>query len=147
MLRKLSVNLFLKKVVVSFFALVGVLIFLPSHMSPQAQRPPGPSPVEQCITLFKKGSERVSAQVKKDNNGCIQEKEKVGEEEIVAIKFFFSTDCTGDEVTPTWEDPDSGFVYKSGVDGGCPEAVEVYRRNPTCVTLTLVSGRKATICW
>ena len=147
MLRNLSINLYFRRAVMSFFVLVGLLILLPNDISAKEQRLPRARPVDGCITLFKRGNESVSAQVKKDDDGCIIEKEKIGEEEVVAIKFYLSSDCTGKEVKPIWEDPEPGVVYKSGIDGGCPEAVKVYRRNPTCVTLTLKSGREATICW
>ena len=143
MLRRKSINLFFKKAVVSFFALVGLLILLPTTISAEGKRAPGTRFVEGCILLFKQGNESVSAQVKRDAEGCIIEKEN----EVVAIKFYRSSDCTGAEQQPTWEDPESDFVYKSGIDGGCPEAVKVTKSSPTCVTLTLKSGREATICW
>ena len=40
-----------------------------------------------------------------------------------------------------------GFEYKSGIDGGCPEAIEVKQGSPTYVTITLKSGRKVTFCY
>jgi len=138
MLRKLSINPFFRKVVVSFFAIVGLLILLPNCISAEEERPQRAHPVNQCITLFETVTERFSAMVARNSDGCIEE---------ASVVFYRSANCTGKKEKPIWMPKEEGFVYKSGIDGGCPEAIEAYHRSPACVTLTLKSGRKAKICW
>jgi hypothetical protein len=109
-------------------------------------RPLGVLAAAQCINLFDgevviegmSETEKLSMNVKRANDSCIIESEVV---------FYRSSDCTGDAIFPSFTDPDPGFVYKSGVGGGCPELVEVTKASPVCVTLTLKSGRKSTVCY
>jgi hypothetical protein len=101
-------------------------------------RPLGALPVSQCISLFESETEKISASVRNDFNGCIMED---------SVKFYRSSDCTGEVIEHSFLPPDSGFVYKSGTMGGCPEAVEVTKSSPVCVEITLKSGRKTTVCY
>jgi hypothetical protein len=107
-------------------------------------RPLGALPVGQCINLVEIENpvthviEKFSARVTNDFDGCIME---------ASAKFYKSSDCTGDPITPNWQDPDPNLVYKSGTRGGCAEAVEVTSSSPVCVELTLKSGRKTTVCY
>jgi hypothetical protein len=92
----------------------------------------------QCINLFESETEKLSMSVGRALDSCIIESEVV---------FYKSSNCTGEQTIPTFLDPDPGFVYKSGTLGGCPELVEVTISSPACVTLTLKSGRKTTVCY
>lgn len=113
-------------------------------------RPLGALPAKQCINLFQgtvtfstdggtqTETEKLSMSVANDFNGCIIES---------SATFYKSSDCSGTPITPTWQDPDLNFVYKSGTRGGCAEAIEVTSSSPVCVQLTLQSGRKTTVCY
>jgi hypothetical protein len=101
-------------------------------------RPLGLIPAAQCINLFESETEKLSMSVRRANDTCIIENE---------VKFYLTSDCTGTAIVPTFEDPEPGFVYKSGTLGGCPELVEVTQASPACVTLTLKSGRKTQVCY
>jgi hypothetical protein len=109
------------------------------------ERPLGALPVSQCISVVEivnpgppAVTEKLSARVTNDFDGCIME---------ASATFYKSSDCTGDPITPIWQDPDENLVYKSGTRGGCAEAVEVTSSSPVCVQLTLKSGRKTTVCY
>ena len=108
------------------------------------ERPLGALPVGQCINLVEIVNpethliEKFSARVTNDFDGCITE---------ASATFYKSSDCTGDPITPIWQNPDPNLVYKSGTRGGCAEAVEVTSSSPVCVQLTLKSGRKTTVCY
>jgi len=145
MLRKKSIKLFFRAVVVSFLAIFGLLILLPNIISAKEKKPVGAFPARQCIKLsdgriFK--TEKISMMVYNDSDGCI-----IIDEEKKPIKFYRSTDCSGEPEDPRIEPAEEGFVYKSGIDGGCPEAIEVKHGSPACVTLTLLSGRKVIFCY
>jgi hypothetical protein len=141
MQRKISTTHFFRIQVVSFLAIFGLLVLLPNSLSAQQNRLLGAFPVKQCIKLFENKlsqTEKLSARVENDSNGCIIEK---------SVEFFNSTDCTGKRIEHKFTDPEKGFVYKSGTDGGCPEAVEARHGSPACIKLTLKSGRKTTVCF
>jgi hypothetical protein len=108
------------------------------------ERPLGALPVSECINLLGsvekcESGEEFSISVRKDYNGCIMED---------SVIWYASLDCIGDPIDPqpVFEDPEEGFVYKSGTTGGCPQAVEATCSSPACVTLTLKSGRKVKVC-
>jgi len=98
----------------------------------------GVFPGEQCILLFENDTESISAEVLRDSDGCIKEK---------SVKFYPSTDCTGDRLEHKFTDPEKGFIFASSTMGGCPQLVEVTTKSPVCVTLTLKSGRETTVCY
>jgi hypothetical protein len=109
----------------------------------------GALPAEQCTSLYESEAEKLSMNVRRALDSCIIENEVV---------FYKTSDCIGTGITPNpkceppntepcWSDPDPGFVYKSGTQGGCPELVEVRTGSPACATLTLKSGRKTTVCY
>jgi hypothetical protein len=109
----------------------------------------GALPVAQCLNLVEIGTEKLSAKVTNDFDGCIIE---------ASATFYKSLNCTGTGITPDpkceppntegcWSDPDPNLVYKSGTRGGCAEAVEVTTGSPACVTLTLKSGRNTKVCY
>jgi hypothetical protein len=102
------------------------------------ERPLGALPVSQCLNLFESETEPFSARVSNDFDGCIIE---------ASATFYKSSNCTGDPITPSWDNPDPNVVYKSGTRGGCAEAVEVTKSSPACVQVTLKSGRKTTVCY
>jgi hypothetical protein len=102
------------------------------------ERPLGALPAAQCMNLVEKETEKLSVSVKNDFDGCIIE---------ASVKFYKSLDCTGEVKAHSFEPPDPNVVYKSGTRGGCAEAVEVTTGSPACVTLTLKSGRKTTVCY
>lgn len=101
-------------------------------------RPLGLISTAQCINLVEIGDEKLSMSVRRDNNNCIVEEDVI---------FYKSSNCTGTPITPEWKGPDTNFVYSSGTLGGCPELVEVNKSSPVCVTVTLKSGRKTTVCY
>lgn len=152
MLRKISINHFITAVVVSFLALFGLLILLPNNLKAEQKKyqktagtfelsKRGPTFKAQCIKLldsriFK--TEKLSMEVENDPQGCIKEE---------SVVFFRSTDCSGEGQRPTFRDLDDSFVYKSGLDGGCADAIEAKHGSPACITLTLKSGRQTTICY
>lgn len=102
------------------------------------EKPSGALPVSQCISLFESETEKISMRVSNDFNGCIIE---------ASVEFYRSSDCTGETISHSFEPPLEGFVYKSGTMGGCPEAIEVTKSSPVCVTVTLQSGRKTKVCY
>jgi len=146
MLRKISISLLHMAVVVSFLALVGLLVFLPNKLSAQETKPKRAVPVRQCIKLSDGrifGTEKMSIMVFSGSDGCI-----TYDEAKKPITFYRSTDCSGEPDGPQkLVSPESGFVYKSGIDGGCPEAIEVKQGSPICVSLTLQSGRMLIYCY
>jgi hypothetical protein len=125
--------------------LLGTLTIFPHQWGKGEILAPGCRPLgagilsaAQCISLFESETENLSMSVRRANDSCIIENE---------VKFYPSSDCTGTPTTPTFSDPDPGFVYKSGTGGGCPELVKVTKSSPVCVELTLKSGRKTTVCY
>jgi hypothetical protein len=106
------------------------------------ERPLGALPVSQCINLFEIKTEtetkKLSMNVRNDFDGCIIED---------SVIFYKGLDCTGDLKPHFFLPRDENLVYKSGTRGGCAEAVEVTQASPACVTLTLKSGRKTTVCY
>jgi hypothetical protein len=101
-------------------------------------RPLGLIAAAQCTSLFESETEKLSMGVKRGNDSCIIEEE---------VTFFKSSNCTGEKIQHSFQNPDPGFVYKSGILGVCSELVEVTTSSPVCVELTLKSGRKTTVCY
>jgi hypothetical protein len=143
-------NFFIATIFVSFFAYAGLLVLLPDTLyasEVKAEKPyltNGPVPVEKCLKIVAGGifgREKISVKFKTDSFGCIDEEARE------PILFFRSTDCSGKKERPSEEDRDPNVVYKSGIDGGCPEAIEVTHESPACVTITLKSGRKVKFCY
>jgi hypothetical protein len=107
-------------------------------------RPLGALPVSQCLKFVETKNEatevveKISAKVKLDFRGCIEEKE---------LKFYKSSDCSGTVTPHVFDPPDPNLVSMSGTRGGCNQGVKVKKASPVCVELTLKSGRKTTVCW
>lgn len=95
-------------------------------------------PGKQCINLFERGSEIISAEVVRDSDGCIREE---------SVIFYKNLDCSGEGEIPEFRPRKPGFLYASSTRGGCPQLVTVSTRSPACITLTLKSGRQTEICW
>jgi len=123
-----------KKIYIAFLCTVVIaLVILSTGCATK-----GGFPVSQCISLLEHNGENFSVKVENDQAGCIKEK---------SVEFYKTTNCTGELVEHTFEDPEEGFAFASGTRGGCPQLIEVVTQSPACVTLTLKSGRKTKVCW
>jgi len=125
--------------------LLGTLTIFPHQWGKGEILAPGCRPLgagvlssAECINLYQSDTENLSMNVGRALDSCIIENEVV---------FYYSSNCTGDPIYPTFSEPAEGFVYKSGTQGGCPEMVKVRKASPACVELTLKSGRKTTVCY
>ena len=126
----------------SLSALVGLLILLPNNLRADSENfTRAPRFDNQCIKLLDSSifrTERLSMRIEKEADGCIKEK---------TVEFFRSIDCTGEGEPGEMLPPESSVVYKSGLDGGCPESIEVTHASPACIWITFKSGRRVKYCY
>ena len=130
-----------KKIYIPFmFTVVLAIVILATGCATlvQLSGPSGGFPVSQCVSLVEREGENISIKFKSDPRGCIKEQ---------SVEFYRSTNCTGDIIEHEFQNPSEDFIFVSGTRGGCPQIVEVTTNSPTCVTLTLKSGRETEVCW